>query len=546
MPAMTERGRGIAGRDEAGRARNDGRGRGFSPLFLKQSKGSRCMENIDSEAILKMKDVTKTFPGVKALEKVSIEVKRGQVLGLVGENGAGKSTLMKILSGVYTKDSGTVIFDGETIENITPVESLHRGLSIIYQEFNLVNSMTVGENIYLGRFKEMRGMRGTHAKARELLDSIGSRIDTWSLVSELSVSEMQMVEIAKALSFNSKLIIMDEPSSSLTADELKKLFDIVHQLKERGIAIIYISHKLDEIFDLCDIVTIMRDGHVIDTKHVGELTRNDMIAKMVGRSIENEYPERPRCAVHCPSDTLLEVRSLNTKKLHDISFTLKKGEILGFIGLVGAGRTEIVRAVFGADKVKGHDIRINGKHIKIKNPRDAKAAGVAFVPEDRKLQGLALSFSVKHNISMAALDRLTKYGFLNTSAEKGIAEKHIKALGIKTPHMNTTAVNLSGGNQQKCIVGRWLEINPNILILDEPTRGIDVGAKYEIYLLMKKVVENGGSIILISSELPEVLNMSNRVLTICEGRITGEFDPEEADANSIMEKAIGLSGEGKI
>lgn len=494
------------------------------------------MEKNKQDIILHMKDVSKSFPGVKALDGVSIEVRRGTVHGIVGENGAGKSTLMKILSGVYQKEAGTVIFDGETIKTTTPVQSMKRGLSIIYQELNLVSTMSVGENIFLGRFKEMHGMGGTHAKAKELLASIGCNIDTHTLVSELSVSEKQMVEITKALSFDSKLIIMDEPSSSLTCDEMKELVKIINHLKQQGISIIYISHKLDEIFDFCNIVTVMRDGHVIDTRPIEELTRGEMIAMMVGRTIENEYPERPQSV----GETLMEVRSINTNKLHDISFKLKKGEILGFVGLVGAGRTEIVRAIFGADKVKGHEIHIDGKPVRIKNPSDAKKAGIALVPEDRKLQGLVLPFSVEANISMASLDKMTKFGFLNSSTEKEIAEKHVKSLGVKTPSVKTKVQSLSGGNQQKCIVGRWLELEPRILILDEPTRGIDVGAKYEIYLLMKQVVESGGSVILISSELPEVLNMSNRVLTICDGRITGEFDPKKSTADEIMVNALGL------
>jgi ribose transport system ATP-binding protein len=493
------------------------------------------VEKKDSGIILSMKNISKSFPGVKALDDVSIEIERGIVHGIVGENGAGKSTLMKILSGVYKKDTGTVVFDGETIEHTTPVESLHRGLSIIYQEFNLVNTMSVGENIFLGRFKEMHGMRGTHAEARRLLDSIGSKIDTRTLVGDLSAAEKQMVEITKALSFHSKLIIMDEPSSSLTSDELKQLFEIIHDLRARGVSIIYISHKLDEIFELCDVVTVMRDGHVIDTKPVGELTRADMITKMVGRSIEHEYPERPRCV----GETLMEVRSIRTKKLHDISFELKKGEILGLVGLVGAGRTEIVRAICGADKAKGHQVLIEGKPARIKKPADAKKLGIGLLPEDRKLQGLVLRFSVQSNIVMASLERMTKFGFVNSSHEKEIAERQISNLGIKTPSAQTLVLSLSGGNQQKCVVGRWLEINPRIMIMDEPTRGIDVGAKYEIYVLMKQVVENGGSIIMISSELPEVLNMSNRVLTICEGRITGEFNPETVSAQTIMDSAIG-------
>lgn len=485
--------------------------------------------------ILVMKDVCKSFPGVKALNNVSISVPYGVVYGIVGENGAGKSTLMKILSGVYAKDSGSVEFNGEVVESTTPIQALQRGLSIIYQEFNLVNTMTVGENILLGRFKESKGMLGVHKKARELLDSIGCKIDTYSYVGDLSASEMQMVEIAKAFVYDSKLIIMDEPSSSLTAEEIKQLGTIIHQLKKRGISVIYISHKLDEIFEYCDIVTIMRDGVVIDTKPCSELSRADMITKMVGRTIENEFPDRTDSV----GDVLLEVQNLNTRKLHNINFNLRKGEILGLVGLVGAGRTEIIRVLFGADKVRGHKIFLEGKKVDIRTPKNAKNLGMALVPEDRKREGLILSFSVGTNISMAALDRLTKFGIVNSAGEKGIAEKHIKSLAIKTPSASTKAEALSGGNQQKCVVGRWLELAPRILILDEPTRGIDVGAKYEIYVLMNKIVSQGGAIIMISSELPEVLNMSHRVLTICEGNITGEFNPQEATAEEIMHMAIG-------
>jgi len=489
----------------------------------------------NSDVILSMQDVNKTFPGVKALTDASIEVKKGTVHGLVGENGAGKSTLMKILSGVHSKDSGTIVFDGETVESTTPIQSIRRGLSIIYQEFNLVNTLTVGENIFLGRFREMRGMSNIHKMARELLDSIGSTIDTHKLVRDLSAAEKQMVEITKALSFNSKLIIMDEPSSSLTADELKRLFSIIEDLKKKGVTIIYISHKLDEIFQLCDEVTVIRDGYIVGTKPIGDLTRNEMISMMIGREIENEFPERPRCA----GDTIMDVQNIRTKKLKDIKFELKKGEILGFVGLVGAGRTEIVRAIYGADKAKDLKILINDKPVKIKKPRDGKKEGIGLLPEDRKLEGLVLPFSVQSNITMSSLESISKLGFINNAKEKDIAARQIESLSIKTPSPHTKTKTLSGGNQQKCIMGRWLEINPDILILDEPTRGIDVGTKYEIYLLIKKIAENGGSVIMISSELPEVLAMSNRVLAICEGEITGEFNPEETSAHDIMDAAIG-------
>lgn len=485
--------------------------------------------------ILKVNNITKSFPGVLALDGVSLEVPKGTIYGIVGENGAGKSTLMKILSGVYKKDSGSVEFDGQLIEHTSPIQALNRGLSIIYQEFNLVNTMTVGENIFLGRFSENHGMRGTHLKARELLDSIGSKINTYTKVGDLSASEMQMVEIAKALSFNSKLIIMDEPSSSLTTEELKKLGFIIKDLRNKGISIIYISHKLDEIFEYCNIVTIMRDGKVIDTKKVQELSRAEMIAKMVGRDMESEYPKLPDSV----GDVFLEVKNINTKKLHNISFKLNKGEILGLVGLVGAGRTEIIRALYGADKVKGKEIVINGKNVSIKTPKDAKLYGMGLVPEDRKQEGLILKFSIENNITMAILDRLGKFGFISNKREKEIANRQMELLRIKAPGISTKVGTLSGGNQQKCILGRWLELNPKVLILDEPTRGIDVGAKYEIYLLMNEIVTQGGSIIMISSELPEVLNMSHRVLTINNGKITGEFKHQDIKAVDVMDKAIG-------
>ena len=489
-----------------------------------------------NDIILSVENVNKSFPGVKALVDVSIEVRKGTVHAVVGENGAGKSTLMKILSGVYTKDSGTIIFDGEEVRQTTPIQAIRRGLSIIYQEFNLVNTLTVGENIYLGRYREMKGLRNIHNEARRILDSIGCNIDTHVLVEDLSASEKQMVEICKALSFDSKLIIMDEPSSSLTADELKQLFKLIHDLREKGISIIYISHKLDEIFKLCNVVTILRDGYVVDTSPIGELTRDEMIAKMIGRDLGDEYPPRPG---NVQDEVVLEVHHLNTRKLKDISFQLKKGEILGFVGLVGSGRTEIVRAIYGADRARELKLAVKGKLARIRNPRDGKRHSIGLLPEDRKLEGLVLDFSVQHNIVMSSLKKLSRFGFMNGRMEREMAKRQIHNLTVKTPTPHTKVKSLSGGNQQKCIMGRWLEINPDILILDEPTRGIDVGTKYEIYLLIKEIAENGGSVIMISSELPEVLEMSNRVLTICEGRISGEFNPEIDSAHAIMNAAIG-------
>ena len=429
------------------------------------------MNSKKEEVILSIKNVSKAFPGVLALDRVSIDIEKGRVHGIVGENGAGKSTLMKILSGVFKKDAGEIVFDGETLNNMTPLSSMQKGLNIIYQELNLVNTMTVGENIFLGRFKEMGGMRGTHEQAKKLLKSIGCNIDTYKLVDDLSVSQKQMVEITKALSFDSKLIIMDEPSSSLTNDEMKELVKIIHELVEKGISIIYISHKLDEIFELCQVVTVMRDGHVIDTKPVEELTRDDLITMMVGRSIENEFPKRHNKV----GKTVLNVRNITTHKLNDISFELKQGEILGLVGLVGSGRTEIVRAIFGADKSIDIDTHVDGDKKRIRSPRQAKNLGIGLVPEDRKQEGLVLPFSVEYNISMACLGDICKLGFIDKKKEREIANKHIESLSIKTPSAKTATKSLSGGNQQKCVLARWLEISPKILILDEPTRGIGRG-----------------------------------------------------------------------
>ncbi|MGI6117106.1 MAG: sugar ABC transporter ATP-binding protein [Bilifractor sp.] len=487
------------------------------------------------DIILSVQNVTKRFPGVLALDHVSFDIQKGTVHGVVGENGAGKSTLMKILSSVYKKDEGVIYFNGKEMNPKTPMESLRLGLSIIYQELNLVNYMSVGENIFLGRFKEMKSLENIHKQARKLLDSIGCHFDTHTKVGELPVSDRQMVEICKALSFDSKLIIMDEPSTSLTGEEMEKLTKIIHDLKEKGITIIYISHKLDEIFDLCDKVTIMRDGQVIDTGDIGNYTRADLIEKMVGRKIENEYPPRPDCA----GETVLEVKNITTRKLHGISFIAKKGEIVGFAGLDGAGRTETMRAIFGADRMKAGEIYLHGKKIEIKSPKDAIRNKIGFITEDRKEQGLCQSFPVGTNITMAAFDHFSSHGIFNKEKEKEIIDRQIEKLRVKTPSPNVKIRTLSGGNQQKCLIARWLETDPEILIMDEPTKGIDVGSKYEIYLLMKQMAEEGRTVLLVSSELPELINMSNRIYVLADGNLAGELSAEEANEISVMSLAFG-------
>ena len=478
--------------------------------------------------------MSKAFPGVKALDKVSLDVRPGIVHGIVGENGAGKSTLMKILSGVYEKDSGEIVFEGNAIDKITPVQSMQMGLSIIYQELNLVNTMTVGENIFLGRFSQSGGRAGVHAKARRLLDSIGSKVSTYRQVSELSVSDKQMVEIAKALSFDSKLIIMDEPSSSLTADEMDKLVQIIGDLKAKGIAIIYISHKLDEIFGFCDVVTVMRDGHVMATRPVKDITRNEMISLMVGRTIENEFPPRPEAA----GETILEIKSMNTRKLKDIKLTLRKGEILGLVGLVGSGRTELVRALFGADKVAKKSIYLDGKPVADQQPDgcdQARSCDGAGGPEAPGPAARVLRRAEHLAGGAGPPDRVRLHQRQGRGQGQRSTDQGAQCQDAVRKDQDPDAF---GRQPAEGDPGRWLEMHPEVLVLDEPTKGIDVGAKYEIYLLMKKIVEDGGAIILISSELPEVLHMSNRVNTICEGRINGEFDPVTASVDEIMAKAF--------
>ena len=487
--------------------------------------------------ILEIRNISKTFPGVKALDKVSFNVKRGSVHGLVGENGAGKSTLMKILSGVYHADAAQdsdIIFDGQKMTVKNPVQSMKLGLSIIYQEFNLVDLMTVGENIFLGRFRETGGMNKLHQKAAAILKSIGSDIDSHQYVEDLSISQKQMVEIAKAVSMDAKLIIMDEPSTTLTNDEMERLTQLICKLRSNGVTIIYISHRLDEIFTLCDQVTILRDGKIIDTRPVAEVTREKLVSMMVGRSIDSEFPPRSNNI----GNVLLEVKNLSTRKIHDVSFQVHTGEILGLVGLVGAGRTEIVRALFGADPKENGHIFMDGKEVRINSPIDAQKAGIGFVTEDRKQQGLFLKFSVEDNIIAAAIRLLSPHGFVNRKRCDSVAQKYISDLKIRTPKASTKVLSLSGGNQQKCIIGRWLEVKPRLLILDEPTRGIDVGAKYEIYLLIQRLAEEGNAILLISSELPEVMNLSNRCLTVSNGRVVGEFNPAIDSAETIMQSVL--------
>jgi len=489
------------------------------------------------EYVLEMKGITKTFPGVVALDDVTFSVRRGEVHALVGENGAGKSTLMKILNGVYQARSGEIRLDGERITIRGVKDAQRMGISTIFQEFNLINTLSVAENIFLGRYNDsgLINWKLIRKKAADLLASLGFSFDVNRIVGKLSTAEKQLVEIAKALSFNAKILIMDEPTSSLTKNEAEMLFGIIDKLKANGITTIYISHKLEEVFRICDSVTVLRDGRVIDMKPVPEVTRDQIIEKMVGRTIDMDFPKR----TSVPGGIVLSARDLGRHKLlRGISFDLRKGEILGIAGLVGSGRTELAETLFGAARIDRGHVEMNGRKLALRSTKDGKDNSIGMVTEDRKETGLVLDFSVSKNISITNLESVSRNKFLNNGLEKAAAQKYIGELNIRTPSMNQSLLNLSGGNQQKVVVAKWLFSNADVLIMDEPTRGIDVGAKYEIYCLMNKLVQEGKSIIMISSELPEVLGMSDRILVMHNGMIKGELAGGNMSAENVMRLAI--------
>ncbi len=490
---------------------------------------------------LEMRHISKAFPGVVALDDVSLTVGESEIHALLGENGAGKSTLMKILAGAQPKDGGEILLNGQAVTIDSPQKAMELGISIIYQEFNLVPYLSVGENIYLGR--EPRAVipgfvdfRKLYADAQAVIDNLGVKIDARTPVNRLSIAQQQMVEIAKATSRKSKIIVMDEPSATLTAHELVALFRLMRQLKSEGVAIVYISHRLEEINEVCDRATIMRDGKWVATEDVKNLTREDIIRLMVGRELKDAIPK----VAAEQGQVALAVKNLNrTGVLHNISFEVKQGEVLGIAGLVGAGRTETARAIFGADPIDSGTIEVFGKPVKIKSPQDAIKYGIGLVTEDRKQQGLVLGMAVRENTTLANLGALANLGFINGREERKVAEKYRSDLGVKTPHIEQAVQNLSGGNQQKVVLAKWLYTGSKILIFDEPTRGIDVGAKSEIYKLMNALAAQGVAIIMISSELPEVMGMSDRILVMHEGRITGELNRAEATQEKIMHLATG-------
>jgi ribose transport system ATP-binding protein len=492
-----------------------------------------------SEVVVQMQNMTMEFPGVKALDNVSYEIAKGEVHVLLGENGAGKSTLMKILSGVYKQTAGTITMKGQPYEISNIKEAQERGVTMIFQELNLVPHLTVAENIFLGR-EPRTGIHINWGKmnkdAKVLLDSLNVDISPKELVKNLGVAKQQMVEIAKALSFKSDVIIMDEPTAALTDKEIDELFASIRRLKKDGVSIVYISHRMEELLAIGDRVTVLRDGQYVGTVNVPEITIDDLIQMMVGRSLEEKFPKEFAEV----KGEAIRVEHLNSGKfLKDVSFVAKRGEVVGFAGLMGAGRTEVMRAVFGADIRDSGDIYINGEKVNIKSPSDAIKYKIGFLTEDRKHQGLVLKLSVKENTTLACLDKIShKFGF-NLKKEEEISQKLVEDLNTKTPSLLQKAKFLSGGNQQKVVLAKWLASESDIIIFDEPTRGIDVGAKVEIYKIMNELTKKGCSIIMISSELPEVLGMSDRIYVMHEGRITGELSREEATQEAIMSLATG-------
>ena len=492
-----------------------------------------------SELILKMTGIDKRFSGVHALKGVDFDLYAGEVHALMGENGAGKSTLMKVLCGIHAYDSGTIEYFGKKVKFASIAESQAAGISIIHQELNMMNHLTVAQNIYIGREPMKCGFiddKKMETDAKELFKRIGVRIDPSVKLGSLTVGRQQMVEIAKAVSHDSKLLILDEPTAALTQPEVEDLFRIMHDLQHKGIGMIYISHRMDEINRISDRVTVMRDGEYVGTEYTKNLTKDDIVKMMVGRVIYGEQKEKSLVADDAP--VVLEARNIvSGKTLRDVSFKLRKGEILGFAGLMGAGRTELARAVYGADSFDSGEIFVNGKRTEIKTPEVAVKHGICYLSEDRKRYGLMLGKSVTENTVIASLDDYIRFGWINDASAKAAAEEKNKQLRTKTPSMDQLLKNLSGGNQQKVIVARWLLKDCDVFIFDEPTRGIDIGAKSEMYDLMSELAAQGKSIIMISSELAEIQRLSDRVIVMCEGRITADLPIEGLTQEEIMKYA---------
>jgi ribose transport system ATP-binding protein len=499
------------------------------------------MEN--KKPMLKMANISKSFPGVKALEDVKLSAYGGEVTALMGENGAGKSTLMKILSGVYKKDTGTIEVDGEVVEFNSIKEAEGLGITIIHQELSVISNLTIAENIFLGNEKVNNFTRRIDKKvlnerSKMFLEQIGCKIDSSKLVKDISVGERQMIEIAKALTKNSKIIIMDEPTTALTDVETKKLFQVIKNLKEKGIAIVYISHRMEEIFEICDKVVVLRDGKYVGEEEIKNIDNNKLINMMVGRNIEEQFPYKE----FEKGQVLLEVKNLSFGNMvKQACLQVREGEILGIAGLMGSGRTELAKTIFGEYKHSSGEIYVEGKKVRINCPKDAINNGICYVSEDRKKEGLVLGLSVGKNMTLSNIEKyenMVKY--IDRNAEQKDIEEYIKKLNVKTPSSEQLIKNLSGGNQQKVILAKWLLLAPRVLIIDEPTRGIDVGAKKEIYELLNELKAMGKAIIMISSDLPEVLGISDRILVVSEGRISGELARKDANQESVMKLAVGI------
>lgn len=494
-----------------------------------------------NEVIVSMKNINKSFPGVKALDNVQFELRSGEVMALLGENGAGKSTLMKILSGVYTRDGGTMEIFGKEYGDLSPKQAQQVGVAIIHQELNMCRHLSVTENMFLGR--EVRGKisldnAAMEAEAQRILDDLKIDINPRQTVGDLPVSKQQMVEIAKALSINAKVLIMDEPTSSLTAKEIEELFRIIRKLKEQGCGIVYISHRLEELAHIVDRVTIMRDGQYITSANFKDMTMDQIIANMVGREIKEQFPR-----IDCTKGKkIFEVKNLNAGRMvRDINFSVYEGEIVGFAGLMGAGRTETTRAIFGVDPKESGEIYVDGKKVKINCPMDAIRNGVVLAPEDRKKDGLCTKLSIRQNLALPNLDWVcNKLGVVSSSKEEKLCEKAVSDLKIKTPNVEIDSGNLSGGNQQKVVVGKWLARDSRVVIFDEPTRGIDVGAKVEIYNLMNELKKQGIAVMFVSSEMPEVMGIADRIIVMCDGRITGEVMARETTQSEILKYATSF------
>jgi ABC-type sugar transport system ATPase subunit len=494
----------------------------------------------DHTPLLQLREISKSFPGVRALDSVDITVNQGEVVALIGENGAGKSTLMKILNGIYQPDSGEIILNGEIVAFPTPHTALERGVSMVHQEPKLCLPLSVSENVLIGHLPRTRfgsvDWAKAHSVTRDLLRRVGLRLEPTTTAEHLSIAERQLLQIAKALAFNSRLIVLDEPTASLTPVEVDVLFGIVRDLQAAGVSFIYISHHLDEIFQIAQRVAVLKDGRKVAESLVADTNKAELVTLMVGRDLGNRFPVKGRV----PGQPILEVQGLTGCGFRDVSFTVHRGEVVGIAGLVGAGRTELARGIYGADPIRSGTVKVHGKPARIRNPADAIALGIAYIAEDRR-DGLFMPLAVKENITCAAPEKISANGMIRERAQSAIAKEYIGALNIRTPSAEQPIQFLSGGNQQKCILARWIVKGVELIIFDEPTRGIDVGAKSEIYRLVDQLARDGKAVILISSELPEVLGMSDRVLVMERGRLSGEVDGRTATEESVLALALPSS-----